>query len=271
MVKIKQQVYLTSFIILLVSLISFISISTWDGNIIHIISGLLLSCFITGFTFMILIYPKNIFSIEKTVLSILISFIFDILVGTSLEILNLKLNESGFIIGLWLITVSFSIAFNFTNTDREILSFQKISNKIHQSLTKHRLMLISTPIKVNYFVRFILLSTLIIIIFWAFQINLNASKVITKPFTALTIEPSTLNNNIKIVIDNQENKFMIYRLEMRRNSILIKKWENIKLDQDVQWTIEVPLSEVVGQSELWLYLYKEDESEPYRQVHAYLY
>jgi hypothetical protein len=145
---------------------------------------------------------------------------------------------------------------------------------LYQSLLDKikKLVLGSKSVKSNYLVFLILVGVLLITASWAFLVNLQAAKVEPRPFTALTIEPSSESSSedlsisdFKVVIDNQENKSMVYRLEIRRNSSVFVEWENIELDQNEQWVREIPFSQFAGQCSLLLF--REGEDQPYRQVH----
>jgi hypothetical protein len=269
MLSTRGRLYLTIAAIVFVILISYLVLSKWEGNIAHIFSGLLLSWFLPGFSLMLVLYPAKLIRIHTLVFSVVISFLFDILIGAILEFLNFKLNESSFVIGLNLITISLLIASSITNTHGASSSshataksiFQLIRYKIEKQLLSVRL------VKSYYIVLFILISVLIITVWWAFRVNLEAATGGSKTFTALTIEPLSqdlLNNKYKVVIDNQENKSMDYRLELRRNSIILANWENIALDQNEQWAVELSSSQFIGQTDLWLF--KEGEDQPYRQL-----
>lgn len=256
--------------VFLVTLLTLIVLSKSEGNSIHVLSGLLLSWFIPGFALMIVLYPNEpILSIRSVILSIITSFVLDILVGTLLDILNLGLNELGFVIGLWLITVLLLIIGTSTfYTSSRISSSQTEIDSIRQSTFKLSLVSVFEFARSNYVVILLLVSVLFITVSWAFRVNLRAANdVKPKTFTALAIDPlnDVTNKHLRITIDNREGKSMVYRLEMRRNSVLFMEWENIILSQGEQWAVEIPLSQLVSQNDLRLF--RNGESEPYRQVH----
>ncbi len=269
----RRRLYPTMPAILFVTLIAYLAFAGWDGNIISIVSGLLLSWFIPGFTLMMVLYPNKLVRINTLVMSFVISLIFDVLVGAALELLNFRLNESGFVVGLWLITITLLTTSNFMRI-RGIVSpnradlktiYKLLFDKIKKSASGSR------SINSNYIVPFILISILLITASWAITINIQAAKTESKPFTALAIESLTADlseKNFRVVVYNQEKKPMVYRLEMRRDSIVIAEWENIMLDQDEQWVIELLSSQVVEPSDLWLF--RSGEDQPYRQVHLFI-
>lgn len=265
------------FAILLVTLIAYLTFAGWDGNMISVVSGFLLSWFIPGFALMMVLYPNKLVRINTLVMSFVTSLIFDVLVGTALELLNFRLNESGFVVGLWLITISLLLTSNLmkirgtSSPDRVNLKtlYKSLLEKIKEMISG------SKSVKSNCLVFLILVSVLLIIASWAFFVNLQAAKVESKPFTSLAIEPSSESSsedlsisNFKVVIDNQENKSMVYRLEMRRNSSIFVERENIELDQNEQWVREIPFPQFAGQYSLLLF--REGEDQPYRQVHFFV-
>jgi len=267
----RWRLYSTMSAMLFVTLVAYLAFARWDGNIISIVSGLLLSWFIPGFALMMVLYPDKLVRINTLVMSFIMSFIFDVLVGAILELLNLKLNGSGFVIGLWLIAILLLLTSGFMKMRSSSFPDPVSLKTIYKSLLDKIKNLISDPrsVKSNYLVFLILVSVLLITVSWAFKVNLSAANnVKPKPFTALAIEPSDVdvtNKYFKITIDNQEGKSMVYRLVVRKNSIIFMQRENIMVDQDEQWALEIPSSQLDGQIDLWLF--RGEENESYRQVH----
>ena len=271
MLSARWRLYSTMSAMLFVTLVAYLAFARWDGNIISIVSGLLLSWFIPGFALMMVLYPDKLVRINTLVMSFIMSFIFDVLVGAILELLNLKLNGSGFVIGLWLIAILLLLTSGFMKMRSSSFPDPVSLKTIYKSLLDKIKNLISDPrsVKSNYLVFLILVSVLLITVSWAFKVNLSAANnVKPKPFTALAIEPSDVdvtNKYFKITIDNQEGKSMVYRLVVRKNSIIFMQRENIMVDQDEQWALEIPSSQLDGQIDLWLF--RGEENESYRQVH----
>jgi hypothetical protein len=233
----------------------------------------LFSWFIPGFALVIVLNPNEaIVSIKTVIFSILTSFVLDILVGTLLDVLDLGLTKSGLIIGLWLFTVLSVVAGNARRAIRTIASNSEVPKRIRRPLFRSNTTVDANLVGANPVVIFLLVCSLILTASWALQVNLRAVNGLKpKPFTVLTIDPTDTETNhhyFKILIDNQEAKPMVYRLEMRRDSVLVMEWEHISLDHDEQWTVEIPSSRIVGQTELWLF--REGQDRLYRQVHFFV-
>lgn len=265
----KRRLIITFSAILSVTVIAILTQISWGGSNINIVSGLLFSWFIPGFALLSIFFPKDLIRLETVILSIITSFIFDILVGTILEIFQFKLNGSGFIISLWLISISL-LLINFLRSIFDTYPSDRISlSVIFQSYLFQikEFAKIIKDAKVNFLMLIVLLSILAYTIVWSFQVNIQAAKVDSKTFTALSIEPATsdiVNNKYNLVIHNQEKKRMFYRLELRRNSIIIAHWDTIVINKSEKKVIELSSSVFYGQTDLLLFV--ENNDSPYRQV-----
>jgi uncharacterized membrane protein len=266
----RGRLYFTIYATLFVTLVAIVVLVIRPGNTISVAFGLFLSWFAPGFAFMSLLIPKRSLSPNTVVLSVVVSYAIDIVIGFSLEVLDLGLNELGFVIGLWLITIVLLVVGVFANSTSLGLRGQAMADAISRGLShgvkesglRHK------AVRTHYPLYGFLIVGLLSMALWTFAVVLKAADVVTKPFTALSIEGSSAepgDGGLRVVIDNQENRAMVYRLELRRNEVLLAKWESIALDRHEEWASDLSSSQLVGETSFRLFV--QGESQPYRQIH----
>jgi hypothetical protein len=266
----RGRPYFTIYAPLFVTLVACAVLAIRPGNTISVAFGLFLSWFAPGCALLLLLYPDRSLSVNIVVPSVVVSYAIDIVIGLSLEVLDLGLNELGFVIGLWLITILLLMVGGFANPINMGVRGQAMANTVWRGLfhSGKESGLSHKAVRTHYPVYGFLVVALMSTVLWTIPVILKAARVESVPFTALSIETSSAepgDGGLRVVIDNQENKAMVYRLELQRDAVVVANWEKIEIDRQQQWAVDLSSSQLVGKVSLWLFI--EGEVQPYREIH----
>jgi uncharacterized membrane protein len=266
----RGRLYFTIYATLFVTLVAIVVLVIRPGNTISVAFGLFLSWFAPGFALMSLLNPERSLSPNTVVLSVVVSYAIDIVIGLSLEVLDLGLNELGFVVGLWLVTILLLMVGAFANRSGIGLRGQAVANTTWRGLFRgvKESGLSHKAIRIHYPLYGVTIVALVSAVLLTSQVVVKAARVESRPFTALSIESLAAkagDGHVRVVIENQENKAVVYRLELLRDGDLLEEWESIALGQHEQWALDLSSSQLVGETSFRLFV--QGESQPYRQIH----
>jgi hypothetical protein len=123
-------------------------------------------------------------------------------------------------------------------------------------------------IRIHYPLYGVTIVALVSAVLLTSQVVVKAARVESSPFTALSIVSLAAkagDGHVRVVIENQENKAVVYRLELLRGGDLLEEWESIALGQHEQWALDLSSSQLVGETSFRLFV--QGEGQPYRQIH----
>jgi uncharacterized membrane protein len=266
----RAKRYLTVDGMLLVSVAAGVVLATDGESALGIASGFLLVWFAPGVALMSLLRPYRLLSVKTVMFSIVASYAIDVVVGVGLEVLGVGLDDVGFIAGLWLVTCMLLmlslVADGMRARERrfgEALGGRRCfvdgGNRVERRKRAER----------SYYpVYGLLLLALVATILWTVPMILRGAKAESEPFTALSVESAPVEGGVagfSVVIDNQEGRSMVYRLEMRRDDVILRNWDGISLGQHERWVQGVGTDQLIGGTSFWLFV--GDDIQPYRHIH----
>lgn len=244
----------------LVGLIATLALLLAAGNVpapaLRAPLGLVLACFAPGYALLFALFPPEAHRLQQAALSIPLSLALGILLGAGIDLAALTFSGTLFAGLSWVITMA-GLAIGAWRLERS----GGLSGFFHQA---------SLP-QVSHLLTGALVALLVIASAgWAGVALYRAAQVETRPFTALSVEPASIDGTLRqvVVVANHEHAPVAYRLEVRLpNGGVAGGWSGV-LTPGQTYHVSLPASlDLEAGERAEVLLFRDQENKPYRTVH----
>lgn len=253
------------FVPALVGLIATLALLLAAGNVqapaLRAPLGLALACFAPGYAVLFALFPREAHHLQQAALSIPLSLALGILLGAGMALaampfsgalfaaLSWGITMAGLAIGAWRLERSGEASGLFRRAPAGATLARRASHLLTGALAA--LLVIASA-------------------GWAGSTLYRAAQVETRPFTALSVEPATVDGAARqvVVIANHEHTPVAYRLEVRLpNGGVAGAWSGV-LTSGQTYRVPLPASlDLEAGDRAEVLLFRDQENEPYRIVH----
>jgi hypothetical protein len=254
-------IFVPALVGLIATLALLLTVSNVEAPALRAPLGLALACFAPGYAVLFALFPREAHHLQQAALSIPLSLALGILLGAGMDLAALPFSGALFAGLTWGITVAgLSIGAWRLERSGEAGGFFR------------RAPAGATPARqANHLLTGALAALLVIASAgWASSTLYRAAQVEPKPFTALSVEPATVDGAARqvVVIANHEHSPVAYRLEVRMpDGSVIRGWTGV-LTPGQTYRVPLPASlDLAAGDRAEVLLFRDQENEAYRTVH----
>jgi hypothetical protein len=280
---VKQKLHYTAGIVVMTTLASIGTLFQWDVLLVRLVPGLILTWFVPGYALMFALFPFEIEPIERTVLSVVASFVLAILTGVLMDHLPSGLNSGSAVLMLWGMTMvllavgHIRLAYAERRRPQDDQANQDAAGPTEQTLSAS---ISASGLRTDapnvqrekpslkYASGAVIAIALVLASgVWAVSSIFAAVQPDPKPFTALAVEHDPLNTSpdqLRIVLGNHEGLPMRYHLTLQTQEQVIAQWNDVLVDNNAQWVAPLPLLDAHTAADLLVY--RAGENQIYRRI-----